>query len=115
MKILFISPVYAQLKEWKDVGGETKGVANFKALEAIFSNILTISVSLAGIAVFIMLIVGAFGYLTSSGNPEKIKKATSILTGAIIGLVVLISIWFILKFVEQFTGVTVTKFEVPGT
>ena len=114
MKGLLTSPVYAQLKEWRNVGGITEETANFKALEAIFSNILTIAVSLAGIAVFIMLILGGFSYLTSGGDPEKVKKSTGTITWAIIGLAILIGIWFIFKFIEEFTGVTITKFEIPG-
>lgn len=115
MLIWLTSFVYAQepLPSWKGLG--EGGVATFKSLETIFSNILTIATTLAGIAVFIMLIAGGFGYLTSGGDPEKVKKSTATITGAIIGLIILIAIWFILQFVEEFTGVRITKFEIPGT
>lgn len=110
----FASPIYAQFTEWEDVGGVVEEVATFKAIEAIFSNILTMATTLAGIAVFIMLIYGGFGYLTSGGDPEKVKKSTNTLTWAIVGLIILIAIWFIFRFIEEFTGVKITVFEVPG-
>ena len=119
---LFASSAYAQLKTWEEGGGltatEVAGqeykVANFKALEVIFSNLLNIIVILAGIVVFVMLLIGGFGLLTSAGNPEKTKKAGGTIANAIIGLIVLLAIWFIFRFIETFTGITITQFEVPG-
>lgn len=118
---LFIQPVYAQLKSWKEEGGITTEkvgdksyeVANFRAFEVIFKNLLSIIIILAGIAVFVMLLIGGFGLLTSAGNPEKVKKAGGTITSAVIGLVLLLAIWFIFRFIEVFTGVEVTKIKFP--
>jgi len=115
-----ITTVYAQgLSAWQGVetedtpAGEVK-VATFKALETIFSNILNIALTLGGIVVFVMLIIGGLNFLLSGGDPEKVKKSGQTLTWAIAGLFILVGIWFIFQLIEQFTGVTVTEFEVPG-
>ena len=99
--------------EWSDSTGTNP--ATFKDLEVIFSNTLNIAVALAGILLFIMLVVGGFSYLTSTGDPEKVKKAGGILTWAIVGFVLLIASWFILRLLSQFTGIDLTKFEIPGS
>lgn len=101
-------------KEWEHLDPES-GVPTLKSLETIFSNIFNIAITLAGLVLFIMLIIGGFSYLTSGGDPEKNKKAASTLTWAIIGLVLLIASWFILRFLSEFTGIDLTKFELPGT
>ncbi len=93
---------------------QEKGVAQLKSLEVIFSRILNIAVALAGVVFFVMLIIGGFGYLTSGGDPEKAKKASATLTWAVAGLILLIASWFILNFLAQFTGIDLTKFEIPG-
>ncbi len=113
--IILTSVVYA-LKDWEEIDKMvgTEGVASFKSLEAIFSNILNIAIALAGVLLFVMLIIGGFSFLTSGGDPEKVKKAGGILTWAIAGFVLLIASWFILRFLSQFTGIDLTKFEVPG-
>ena len=108
---IFSSSVYAA--EWADSTGEKPAV--FKDLEVVFSNTLNIAVALAGIVLFIMLIIGGLGYLTSTGDPEKVKKSGAILTWAIVGFVLLIASWFILKLLSQFTGIDLTQFEIPGT
>ena len=46
---------------------------------------------LVGIGFFIMLLWGGFTWMTSAGNPEKVKKATSILTAAVIGIVIILA------------------------
>ncbi|HUW21523.1 MAG TPA: pilin [Candidatus Bathyarchaeia archaeon] len=93
---------------------DDKGVATFKSLEFVFRRILNIAFTLAGVVLFVMLLVGGFGYLTSSGDPDKAKKAGATITSAIVGFVLLILSWFILRLLSQFTGVDLTKFEIPG-
>ena len=99
-------------KEWETF--EDTGVATFKSLETVFSNILNIAITIAGLVLFIMLLAGGFGYLTSGGDPEKVKKASSTLTNALMGFVLLIASWFILKLISEFTGVDLSTFEIPS-
>ena len=102
------------LKEWKDIPGCLIGdVATFKCLEVIFSNILTIFVSLAVLALFVMLIIGGFKYLTSAGDPKAAGSARQTMTYAIAGIVLMALAYLIFKLIETFTGVTITVFTVP--
>lgn len=87
-------------------------VATLKGFECIFRNILNIATQLAVLAVFIMLILGGFKYLTSGGDPKATESAQKTITYAILGLVFLIGAWLILKFIEVFTGVPVTIFKI---
>lgn len=87
--------------------------ATIKDLEEVVKNILNIAIRLAGVLLFIMLIVGGFKYLTAGGDPEKAQAAQKTLTCAIAGLVLVILAWFILLFIKQFTGVDVTQFNIP--
>ncbi len=69
--------------------------------------------TIAGLAVFVMFLVGGFQYLTSMGDPKGAESAKNTLTYAVLGLVLVIAAWFIIQFIETFTGVTVTIFEIP--
>jgi hypothetical protein len=88
--------------------------ATIQDLTLIVQRILNIAVRLAGIAAFIMLIVGGFQFLTAGGDPKKTQAAGSTITYAIFGLVAVIAAWFILLFIYKFTGVDVTKFDIPN-
>jgi len=74
----------------------------------IITNFLNIAVRLAGIAVFIMLIVGGFQYLTAGGDPKRTQAAGQTITYAIFGIIAVIAAWFIMLFIENITGINLT-------
>lgn len=93
---------------------EGEPVVTLQCLECIFLAILHIAIRLAGLAVFIMLIIGGFKYLTAAGDPKSAQAAKNTITYAIFGLVLILFAWFILYFIEYFTGVKVTEFTIPS-
>ena len=88
-------------------------VPTFKCLEVVFGNILTVSISLAILALFVMLLIGGFKYLTSGGDQKATATAQQTMTSALIGIVLLALAFIIFKLIEQFTGVNVTTFTIP--
>ena len=98
-------------QNWSSPTGENP--ATIQDLTMIVQRILNIAIRLAGIAAFIMLIVGGFQFLTAGGDSKKTQAAGSTITYAIFGLVAVIAAWFILLFIEKFTGVKVTEFNIP--
>lgn len=106
------------MKDWKDclqpVQGVSDGVPTLKCLEVVFARILQIFVSLAVLALFVMLVIGGFKYLTSGGDQKKTAEAQQTMTYAIAGIVLMVLAFLIFKLIENFTGVTVTKFEIPN-
>jgi hypothetical protein len=107
---LAMSLVWAE--EWFDPSGE-ESPAKIQDIAVIIEKVLNIAIRLAGIAAFIMLIVGGFQYLTAGGDPKKTQAAGNTITYAIFGLVAVIAAWFIVLFIEKFTGVKITEFDIP--
>ena len=89
-------------------------IPQIQALECIVQVILNLVVRFAGIALFIMLVIGGFKYLASGGNPEETGKAQKTITTAILGLVLLLGAWLIILLIQEITGVSLTVFEIPG-
>ena len=56
-------------------------------------------IGLGGVAVFIVLVMAGFQYITSVGDPTKMKEAFKRIEDAVVGLLVLLSSWAILNFV----------------
>jgi len=54
-------------------------------------------IALGGLAAFIALIIAGFQYLTSMGDPGKIKEARDRISSAVLGLVLLLSSFLILN------------------
>lgn len=119
-----ITPVFAQTspstEPWTsncynvDPTTGTK-IATLQGFECIFANILRIIIPLAGIAAFVILLLGGFQYITSGGDPKQTQKAQSMITGAIIGIAVTVGIWFLFQFLNAVTGLNLLNFAVPGS
>ncbi len=99
--------------DWETIKGCTQdGVATIKGLECAFSNFISVILALAGIVLFIMLVIGGFRYLVSGGDPKAVEAAKGTLTQAIVGLVILVLAFLILVLIREITGVNVTEFRV---
>jgi len=117
--MIFSSLVYAA-DDICSTGCCVDGVPTLKCLENIFGNLLTFATGFFILGFFIMFIIGAFNYLTSLGNPEKIKKAQGTLKFAFIGLFLFLGSYLILNlicfiFFNEFgSSCRLFKFEIPG-
>jgi len=105
------SGLIAQTRDFKsdEVIG---GVPTIKGFEAIFENIISVVLSLGAFALFIMLISSGIRFLTSGDDPKAAEGAKKAITTAITGIVLLVLSYLFLVFIEQFTGIEVTKFKV---
>jgi len=94
--------------------GETADVATIGSLVTVFSNVIQAVTALAGIVLFVMLVIGGYTFLFSGGDQKKLEKAKGTLTSAIIGLVILVCSYLILMLIQKATGVTtdLTKFNL---
>lgn len=88
------------------------GVAKISDLEVVFGRVVGFALGLAGIALFVLLLVGGFKFITSGGDPKAVESAKSTLTHAIIGLIVILVSYLILVLIKELTGVDVTNFSV---
>jgi hypothetical protein len=119
--ILPVYAVYAQIQDWGPATGTggcmVDGVPTLKCLEIVFGNILFMSTAFIILTLFIMFVVGSFNYLTSFGNAEKVKKAQGTLRLAVVGFIVFIGAFLILKIIDiLFLGNSgaIFKFEIGG-
>lgn len=88
------------------------GVVQLRYLECIFGNVVNVILGLAGIVLFIMIIIGGFQFISAGSDPKKVESARNTLTYAIGGMVLIALAFLILKFISTFTGVDVTEFKI---
>lgn len=78
-----------------NVGG-TGTTQNFNQIVRTIVNVLLF---LIGIVAVIMIIFGAFRYITSNGAPDQAKAARNTIMYAVVGLVLAIAAYAIVRFV----------------
>ena len=82
--------------------------------ETVFSGLLGVALGFAGLAVFIVFILSGYKWLTAGTNEKSVQEARKGFTLAIAGLALMFGAWFILLFIQNFTGINVTVFTIPG-
>lgn len=61
---------------------------------------------------FFMLIVGAIQWIASGGDKTALEGARGRITNAIIGIVILLSVFAIIKIVESFFGIKILTIDI---
>lgn len=71
-----------------------------QGIPKLIGNITSLASFFVGVGAVIFVIIGGIQYVTSAGNPEGIKKAKRTITFALAGLVIAISAYGILLFIQ---------------
>lgn len=86
-------------------------------LETVIKNLLGAATSIIGLAIFVMLVVGAFQYITAGADQKAVEKSQQVFTFALMGGAAVIILWLIFVFLKEFTGIDLLKFNIciiPG-
>jgi hypothetical protein len=102
----------AQVRNFNPGTEVVNEIATFQGLEAVFNNVISVALGLAGVVFFIMLLLAGFKYLTAGGEPQKIESAQKTITWGIAGLVLVALAFLILHFIQIITGANVTQFKI---
>ena len=112
--------LFLQIQTFKDANCEANGVPTLKCAEVVFNNILILSAAIVVLILFVMIVVGAFQFLVSRGDPEKTAGARKTIMYAIIGLILFMSSYLILNIIQLLFlgdpaagGPSLLKFEIP--
>ncbi len=90
----------------------TKG---YSTLGEFIGNFLTLALAIAILVVLVMLIWGAFEWITSGGDKEAVGKARGRIINALIGLAVLAIAFALARVAGGFLGFTnLNQIHIPG-
>ncbi len=89
------------------VGQPSVGINPATAIGTLLSNALTIVFVAAALAVLFFLIIGAFRWITSSGEKESIGKARGTIVNALIGLAILALAFLIVVVVGRVLNINI--------
>lgn len=90
---------------WGNLGAFGKTIGDAAgAFTNIISNIIGIMTIIAGIWFIFQFIIGAYGYMTAGGDQKRITDATSKITNALIGLVVIVAAYAIISLLGSLLG-----------
>lgn len=89
-----------------NIGGQTiegplVGITN---LADVINRVIDFLIPIGGIILLFVMIWGGYDYLMSAGQPEKLKNAKGKITTGIIGFVLLVFSYIIVKLIAKIFG-----------
>lgn len=107
LSLFFTTPVIADFTIGQPPNSGIRAADNPNAnntISAIVTNAIAIIFTIAAVAFVFMIIWGAFEWIISAGDKEKVAKARNRLTNAIIGIVLLALAFVIINTIGQIIG-----------
>jgi hypothetical protein len=90
--------------------GERFGLGHIKSLGDGISYLVGPAFTIAGIAVLLYFLFAAFKLIFSGGDKTAVAAAKDMITHSIIGVILLIMMFFVLPFILSFFGVKIKLF-----
>jgi hypothetical protein len=81
-------------------------------LQLLLDNLISLTFIFAALAFFFMFIIGGIQWITSGGDKVAAESARGRITAAIIGLVIVFSVYAILKLIDSILGIDLTELNV---
>lgn len=89
-------------------GTQLPNVGIIAIIQAVIKFILIV----AFVAAFIMLLIGGIRWILAGGDEKAVSSARGTITAALIGLVIVLLSFAIIKLVEAFFGVTIISGDI---
>lgn len=78
-----------------------------EAVASTVSGIIGVMTLAAGIWFIFQFITGAFFWITSGGDKNKLHEARDRITHALVGLIIVVAAWALMAIVGQFLGIDI--------
>ena len=72
----------------------------FSDIGSVVTAIVPAVMGLGGLILFAFILLGGFKYLTAGGDDKAVQEAKKIITNAIIGFIILFSVFWIMNILE---------------
>lgn len=108
----------SQPQPWEAInaGCVDSEVATIQGIGCLLANVLSVTLTVLGIAGFIMIIYAAFNMMIMGGNSQATEKSKNTITFAIVGIILALSSFIIVNLISSFTGIeAIKKFAIPGS
>jgi len=81
-------------------------------LSLILKNLITLSLIVGSVIFLAMIILGAIQWMSSSGDKQALEGAKGRISNALVGLVILLSVFAIVKLIEYFFGISILTLDI---
>lgn len=84
-----------------------QNLSGVEFLNKLLPNMVGLALVIGTVIFFFILIFGAIQWITSGGDKARLEIAKSKITNALIGIVILLTVFVVLKIIEDFFGINI--------
>lgn len=95
------------------VAGSLNTQAGIPLLQKLITYAITIMFVVGAVIFFFMLLIGAIQWIASGGDKQAIEGAKAKISNAMIGLIILLSVFVIVKLIGTFLNVPLLNLTIP--
>jgi hypothetical protein len=90
-------------------------IAPFRDIGQVITSLLQAAIFVGGLLFFIFFLIGGLQWITSGGDKEAVTAARNKIVNALIGLVILVGAFSVIKIIEVIFGVCIISgCKIPG-
>lgn len=93
-----------------DSGLQSKSGIEF--VQSFIPGVIGMILVVGAVIFFFVLLVGAIQWISSGGDKNALESARGKITSALIGLVILLSVFAIIKLIENFFGISILSLDI---
>jgi hypothetical protein len=94
--------------------GNYNASAPATTMQRYLKNFINLAIGLAGLYFLFTILISGYQYITAGGDKESVQKATARIRNAVIGLVIVLSLFVILYVVETIFGISIRQINIPN-
>jgi hypothetical protein len=87
--------------------GEDHFLKELTGVGTLASVLLSNAIMVAGIVLIFLIVFAGIQIITGSGDPQKIDRARQIITAGVIGFILVVAAFFIVRLVEGSLGISI--------
>lgn len=95
--------------DWTSCSDPVNHIPTLACIPVLFQNVVSVALSLVGVVALFFIMWGGIKFILSRGDAKQAQSASQIITYAIIGLIIVVSSYFIVTFFANVTGTTCIK------
>ncbi len=107
-----IPPVYAALN-LSPQGDDFSTLTDVSA-KSVISGAISLVILVTIIVFFFILVMGGLKWITGGGDEKKIASARAQITNGLIGLVIIFSVWAIIRLIGTIFGIDMFNLTIPS-
>lgn len=88
-----------------------QNISGFDFFGKILPNMVGLGLTIGVLVFFFVMMIGAIQWITSGGDKAGLEAARGKLANALIGIIILLSIFAIMKFVGDFIGINLIQLD----